>query len=683
MRRPRPCPIRCRRGTIHARLAGLRSRRSAIATFDNDGTLWCEQPIYFQVAFAFDEVKRLAEWKKQQPFKDLLEGKMQRVADAGEKSLLEIIMATHSGMSVEDFSKIVLDWVTTAQHPRLKRPYIDIVYQPMQELMRYLRANDFKTFIVSGGGIEFMRPWTEKVYGIPPQQVVGSSGVTKWQMQPDGKPVLMKLPEVEFVDDVPASRSASTGSSAAVRYLPSVIPTAINRCWNGPRRVPARASWGLCIIPTPSANMPMTASRKWAGSIKRSTRPMPKAGPRHETGLEQGLRLPTMIRAGGTADEEERMRAIVKRLLTAGLFLVLFLASPYAASAQTQSQPGSDQQLPTPQASAPTAAPAQQLLSAGQLDALVAPIALYPDALLSEILMASSYPLEVIEADRWAQANKNLKGDALKAAVGQQSWDDSVKSLVATPSVLDMMSDKLSWTQQLGDAVLAQQPDVMDAIQRLRAKAQANNKLVSNQQQTVSTQSQDGRQVIVIAPTQPDTLYVPYYDPSVVYGQWPYPSYPPYYWPAPGYIAAGVIATGLVFGAGYALGRWASGGNYWGGGFNWGGNNINANRNININNINRGNGNNWVHNPAHRQGVRYSNANVAAKFGGNRNVGGGAQNRIDFRGRAGNQVLNPGAGGGIGNRPNIGGNAPNIGGGNRPNVGGGGNRPNVGGGNRP
>jgi hypothetical protein len=388
-----------------------------------------------------------------------------------------------------------------------------------------------------------------------------------------------------------------------------------------------------------------------------------------------------MTRAGGTADEEERMSAIVKRALTAGLFLVLFLALPHAASAQTQSQPGSDQQPPAPQTSAPAAAPAQQLLSAGQLDALVAPIALYPDALLSEILMASTYPLEVIEADRWAQANKNLKGDTLKAAVGQQSWDDSVKSLVATPSVLDMMSDKLSWTQQLGDAVLAQQPDVMDAIQRLRTNAQANNKLVSNQQQTVSTQSQNGRQVIVIAPTQPDTLYVPYYDPSVVYGPWPYPSYPPYYWPAPGYIAAGVIATGLAFGAGYALGRWASGGNYWGGGFNWGGNNINVNRNIN-----RGNGNNWVHNPAHRQGVRYSNANVAAKFGGDRNIGGGTQNRMDFRGRAGNQVLNPGAGagGGIGNRPNIrGGNAPNIGGGNRPNVGGGGNRPNIGGGNRP
>jgi Protein of unknown function (DUF3300) len=369
------------------------------------------------------------------------------------------------------------------------------------------------------------------------------------------------------------------------------------------------------------------------------------------------------------------MTAIWKHMLAAALLLSL----PCAALAQAPGQPGPDQQ-----AAAPAAAPDQQLLSAGQLDALVAPIALYPDTLLSEILMASTYPLEVVEADRWVQANKNLKGDALKAAVGQQSWDDSVKSLVATPSVLDMMSERLSWTQQLGDAVLAQQPDVMDAIQRLRTKAQANNKLVSNQQQTVSTQSQNGRQVIVIAPTQPDTLYVPYYDPSVVYGPWSYPSYPPYYWPAPGYIAAGVIATGLAFGAGYALGRWASGG-YWGGGFNWGGNNINVNRNININNINRGNGNNWVHNPAHRQGVRYSNANVAARFGGNRtNIGGGAQNRMDFRGRGGNQVLNPGAGGGLGNRPNIGGgNAPNIGGGNRPNVGGGGNRPNIGGGNRP
>jgi hypothetical protein len=347
------------------------------------------------------------------------------------------------------------------------------------------------------------------------------------------------------------------------------------------------------------------------------------------------------------------------------LAAVLLFATPHAVVAQT------------PQSAS---ASSQQLLSDGQLDALVSPIALYPDALLSEILMASTYPLEVVEADRWVNENKNLKGDALKSAVDQQSWDDSVKSLAATPSVLDMMSQKLDWTQKLGDAVLAQQPDVMDAIQRLRMKAQANDKLASNQQQRVSTQQQGGRQVIVVEPTEPNTIYVPYYDPAVVYGPWPYPAYPPYYWPAPGYIAAGVIATGLAFGAGYALGRWASGGNYWGGGFNWGGNNINVNRNININNINV---RNWQHNPDHRHGVRYANANVAQKFGGNRNaIAGGAQNRLDFRGRGGQEVLRPGS---AGNRPGAGGGGErrDIGGGNRPGAGGGGERRDIGGGNRP
>jgi hypothetical protein len=167
------------------------------------------------------------------------------------------------------------------------------------------------------------------------------------------------------------------------------------------------------------------------------------------------------------------------------LFVLFFLPLP----AQAQS--------PAPQATQAD----QQLLKPEQLDALLAPIALYPDALLAQILMASTYPLEVIEAERWVTANKNLKDDALKEAVGKQSWDESVKSLVATPSVLDMMSDKLDWTQKLGDAVLAQQPDVMDAIQRLRQKAQANDKLSSNQQQTVTTEQQDGKQVIVIAPT--------------------------------------------------------------------------------------------------------------------------------------------------------------------------------------
>jgi len=146
-----------------------------IATFDNDGTLWCEQPIYFQAAFAFDEIKALApqhpEWKTTQPFKAVLDRDEQALAAAGEKGLLEIVEATHSGMTTEQFSKTVLDWIATARHPRFKRPYTDLVYQPMVELLSYLRADGFKTFIVSGGGIEFMRPWTEKVYGIPPEQV--------------------------------------------------------------------------------------------------------------------------------------------------------------------------------------------------------------------------------------------------------------------------------------------------------------------------------------------------------------------------------------------------------------------------------------------------------------------------------------------------------------------------------
>jgi hypothetical protein len=178
-----------------------------IATFDNDGTLWCEQPIYFQVAFAMDRVKALApkhpEWKDKEPFKALLDGDMKAVAAAGEKGLLAFIAASHSGMSVDDFHRIVLDWTDSARHPRFNRPYTSLIYQPMVELLGYLRANGFKTSIVSGGGIEFMRPWTEKAYGIPPEQVVGSSGVTKFEMGAGGKPVLMKTAEVEFVDDGP------------------------------------------------------------------------------------------------------------------------------------------------------------------------------------------------------------------------------------------------------------------------------------------------------------------------------------------------------------------------------------------------------------------------------------------------------------------------------------------------
>jgi phosphoglycolate phosphatase-like HAD superfamily hydrolase len=178
-----------------------------IATFDNDGTLWTEQPYYFQLAFAFDRVKAMApqhpEWKTKQPFKALLDKDMGALAASGEKGLLEIVAATHGGMTTDAFAQTVLDWIATARHPRFKRPYTDLVYQPMLELLAYLRANGFKTFIVSGGGIEFMRPWTEKVYGIPPEQVVGSSGEVKFEIGADGKPVLVKLPKIVFADDGP------------------------------------------------------------------------------------------------------------------------------------------------------------------------------------------------------------------------------------------------------------------------------------------------------------------------------------------------------------------------------------------------------------------------------------------------------------------------------------------------
>jgi phosphoglycolate phosphatase-like HAD superfamily hydrolase len=178
-----------------------------IATFDNDGTLWTEQPNYFEVIFAMDRVRALAarhpEWKTLEPFKWVIEDNRDALAAMGEKGILQIIAATHADLTIEEFKQIVLDWVATARHPRFKRPYTDLVYQPMLELMAFLRANQFKTFIVSGGGIDFMRPWTERVYGIPPEQVVGSSGVTKYVLQAPDRPVLIKEPKVEFIDDGP------------------------------------------------------------------------------------------------------------------------------------------------------------------------------------------------------------------------------------------------------------------------------------------------------------------------------------------------------------------------------------------------------------------------------------------------------------------------------------------------
>jgi len=175
-----------------------------IATFDNDGTLWCEKPLPVQLYFALDRVKTLApehpEWKEKEPFVSLLQGDLKKAAGGGERAILELMMATHAGMTTEQFEKIVTDWIASAKHPKTGKPFTEMVYQPMLELLAYLRANGFKNFIVSGGGIEFMRPWAEKTYGIPPENIVGSSIKTRFEMQ-DGKPVLMRLPELNFNDD--------------------------------------------------------------------------------------------------------------------------------------------------------------------------------------------------------------------------------------------------------------------------------------------------------------------------------------------------------------------------------------------------------------------------------------------------------------------------------------------------
>lgn len=176
-----------------------------IACFDNDGTLWSEQPLYFQLAFALDQVKTRApehpEWKTKQPFKSLLEGDLNNALAGGEKALMEIVMTTHAGVTTEDFDKTVKEWMSTATHPKTGRHFNEMIFQPMVELLDYLRTNGFKTFIVSGGGVDFMRAWVEEAYGIPPDQVVGSSAKVMYEVQDDGTPVLIKLPLLNFIDD--------------------------------------------------------------------------------------------------------------------------------------------------------------------------------------------------------------------------------------------------------------------------------------------------------------------------------------------------------------------------------------------------------------------------------------------------------------------------------------------------
>lgn len=275
-----------------------------------------------------------------------------------------------------------------------------------------------------------------------------------------------------------------------------------------------------------------------------------------------------------------------------------------------------------------------------QLDQLLAPIALYPDALLSQTLMAATYPLEVVEAARWSQANPNLKGDAAVQAVKSKEWDVSVKSLVAFPQTLAMMNNNLDWTQKVGDAMIGQQKDVADSIQRLRAKAAAAGNLKTTPQQKVTTQTtgQGGgsASAIVIEPANPELIYVPYYNPNWAYGPWPYPAYPPvYYPPPPNYGAA--LATGMMFGLGVAAGAAMFGGWHWGwSGGGWGASyttvNVNRATTISANNFNaaRYRDGQWNHDPAHRDGVPYRTQAERERYNQTRP---GAQQREQFRGQ--------------------------------------------------
>ncbi len=281
-----------------------------------------------------------------------------------------------------------------------------------------------------------------------------------------------------------------------------------------------------------------------------------------------------------------------------------------------------------------------------ELDQVLAPIALYPDELLSQVLMAATYPIEVVQAERWAKSNSKLKGDALAKELEKQSWDPSVKSLVNFPQVLTMMSEKLDWTVKVGDAFISQQKLVMDTVQKLRAKAEAEGNLKTSKEQTVTTENQNGSQVIVIESSDPQVIYVPTYNPTIVYGTWWYPSYPPYYYYPPGYTGASYyfaagVACGLAWG--YAWGH-----------CDWNDCDIDVDidQNVNINkNINReqyksqlqeGKGS-WKHDATHRQGVPYRDQATSQKFGGAKSAE-AAKARETYRGRTDVGVKDPLAG---------------------------------------
>src|SRR5438552_10884715 len=320
-----------------------------------------------------------------------------------------------------------------------------------------------------------------------------------------------------------------------------------------------------------------------------------------------------------------------------------------------------------------------------QLDSLVAPIALYPDPLLAETLAASTYPLEVIQLQQWTDRNKNLKDKALADAVAKQPWDPSVQALAATPDVVQRLAGNVQWTTDLGNAFLSQQSDVMDAVQRMRGKAESKGTLKTSAQQKVETKTvEGGKQVIVVEPAQPDVVYVPSYDPAVVYGP-PPPAYPYYPYTYPGYYPGMGLAWGA---AGFALGAWA-GGNW--GNCDWGHGDVNINNNNNFNrnanrNVNRGQagqggGGKWSHNPTHRGNAPYGDRGTANKFGGRGPGGAGGVGRRGGAGSVGGIGKPDGAGGagGIG-KPGGPGGAGGIG---KPGGGGAGTRPGGGSASRP
>jgi hypothetical protein len=315
-----------------------------------------------------------------------------------------------------------------------------------------------------------------------------------------------------------------------------------------------------------------------------------------------------------------------KSLIASMLAFALALPPPAQVAAQSTAAPAP--------ATASTAA--VKSFSQPELDQLVAPIALYPDDLLAQILMASTYPLEIVQADRWVKANSSLKGKALDDALQAQPWDPSVKSLAVIPQVLTMMSEKLDWTQKLGDAFLASQSDVMATAQALRRKAADQGNLKDSKEQRVITETVQNTTIIKIEPTNPEVVYVPTYNPTVVYGSWPYPAYPPYYWYPPAYYyppgyypgyAAGAAFWGFT--AGVIVGAALWGNCIWGGGSV----NINVNKYNNFNRSNISNGN-WRHNVNHRGSVPYRDKGVAQQYGRGQRQARDVASRESFRGRA-------------------------------------------------